>query len=428
MKKSRYTIFVETTTGAVYYNSFSNSYILLNERLHDYFNSNNDIELIKNNEPDLFFLLQKNNFIVDDDCDEKRLADYERVSCKLDSRLYHIVINTTLDCNLDCWYCYENKGKQTNLTDQTLNNITNNIRQHYNQHRYKDLKLSFFGGEPLFNFRAVKNIVDFSRDFCKTNEVTLHLDFTTNGTLLSDSIIEYIGSDKAYFQITLDGYKQKHDSVRFQKINKKGTYDTILLNINKIITQIPNAYVWIRINFDKETLININDLVEDIKLLDKNKCSIILRKIWQVDINSINKDIIINAINKLMDVGFFVDYFALPRVKPCFAERLHQVLVNYDSKIFKCSTIDDFCEKHTVGKFRSDASIEFDQNHIAKKMISDKQPICENCVIYPACYGPCSQNVNMSSPFCILDNLGLTMEELISYNFKLNVLKRRNND
>lgn len=45
-----------------------------------------------------------------------------------DDKMYNVVINTTLDCNLNCWYCYEYKNKRQPFTARSL-------RSHQKEHR-----------------------------------------------------------------------------------------------------------------------------------------------------------------------------------------------------------------------------------------------------------------------------------------------------
>lgn len=84
----------------------------------------------------------------------------------------------------------------------------------------------------------------------------------------------------------------------------------------------------IRINFDAHTLSYFNDILEDIKSLDRKRVKIILKKIWQVNEALIDKDILLDTIQKLFDQDFIVDYYTQGGV--CFAEMLNEVVVNYD--------------------------------------------------------------------------------------------------
>lgn len=57
---------------------------------------------------------------------------------------------------------------------------------------FKTLKISFFGGEPFLNFEGIRKILDFARTFCKTRDVVLLADFTTNATLIRKEHLEYL--------------------------------------------------------------------------------------------------------------------------------------------------------------------------------------------------------------------------------------------
>lgn len=58
-------------------------------------------------------------------------------------RLYNVVVNTTLDCNLSCWYCYENRIAGSKLSSGVIEAIKKNIYLHYETTKFKTLKLSF---------------------------------------------------------------------------------------------------------------------------------------------------------------------------------------------------------------------------------------------------------------------------------------------
>ena len=50
---------------------------------------------------------------------------------------------------------------------------------------------------------------------------------------------------------------------------------------------------------------------------------------------------------KLQTVGFGVDYYT--QGKLCFAERMNEAVINYDGKVFKCTTISDFNSEYSYG-------------------------------------------------------------------------------
>ncbi len=131
-----------------------------------------------------------NGFIVPDDFDELSFAEMSRHFEQYDRTLYHVIINPTLDCNLSCWYCYEKRKKGSKMKGDVIEGIKKMICHHYECMPFKCLKLSFFGGEPFVQYNVIRELIDFSKSFCDKKEIALLLDFTTNGTLITNSEIE----------------------------------------------------------------------------------------------------------------------------------------------------------------------------------------------------------------------------------------------
>lgn len=124
-----------------------------------------------------------------------------------------MVVNTTLDCNLDCWYCYENRVKGSRLTAEVIAQICRHIEARYDHSPYKLLKVSFFGGEPFMNWKGMREIIAFAHTFCESKEIELILDFTTNATLITEAMVDYLSQFTCYFQITLDGAEATHNEI-----------------------------------------------------------------------------------------------------------------------------------------------------------------------------------------------------------------------
>lgn len=429
MKKNYYTTYVAVNENSyMYYNSFENCYLLLNSNKHKIYQNNSPTE-IESQDPKFYNELIENKFIIEDFVDEYKIVEFKKISKKLDSNLYHVVINTTLDCNLNCWYCYEKKETNTQLSNEVIAAIKKNIEYKYKEQPFKTLKVSFFGGEPLANFPAIEEILIYSKEFSLLNNICLIADFTTNSTLLTNEQINFLKDFNCYFQITLDGYENKHNKVRFLKNTKEGTYRTIIENLYKIQSEIENSWIWVRVNYDNKTLDDFSKILKDISGLDRNKTYMIIRKIWQVEPTMINKTPVLNALQMAIDEGFFIDNFAMPRTSLCFAERLNQVLFNYDGKVFKCSTLDHFGDDNAEGTMDLETGeVNWNISKIANKIIQETPQKCIECKIYPACLGPCGQTLQQGKGFkCIIDSVGLTMEQFVMYNFKLKVLRLKLN-
>lgn len=424
MKKNYYQTYVEINKDSfLYFNSLNDKFLLLNNEFHHLFQLSSLSEIEKN-KPKLYKALADSLFIVDDDFDELVVTNYKKLKKRMDTMLYHIVVNTTLDCNLNCWYCYESKVKGSALSEKVIEAIKKNIVYTYNKTPFLTLKISFFGGEPFMNFHGIQEILTFSKDFCNAKKVRLIADFTTNATLITKSHIDFLKDFLCYFQITLDGDKKLHNRVKKFKDSKIGAYQLTMQNIYKLSTMIPQCLMWVRVNFDARTLQKFDDILDDISDLDRKRCFLILRKVWQFPSNKIDPNLLMSVLQKIIDNKFYVDYYALPRTELCFAERMNQVLFNYDGKVFKCSTLTSFEDKNSMGYLDLESGkVNWDIKKIAPLMQQKELEKCVKCKIYPSCLGPCNKNMLRSKYFvCIVDEMNLTIDEFLMYNFKLNLL------
>jgi uncharacterized protein len=96
-------------------------------------------------------------------------------------------------CNANCTYCHRDITNDVSLSDQFLQNISNN-----NQLR----KIKFFGGEPLIKFPFIKKFVEIANEKID-DKITPFYSITTNGTLLY--ISGMMGSRAYVISMNLDG-------------------------------------------------------------------------------------------------------------------------------------------------------------------------------------------------------------------------------
>ncbi len=124
------------------------------------------------------------------------------------------------------------------------------------------------------------------------------------------------------FQITLDGSEERHNKIRREKGNK--SFEIITNNINKIITRNVNSTVILRINYDKKTLLDIEDIVYKFKGLKNNKRFIFdFQRVWQVFIGSEENELLKKKILRFQSLGFNV---RTPKYRPsrfysCYADK-----------------------------------------------------------------------------------------------------------
>lgn len=425
MKKSIYQFYTEISEGLfLHYCSITNSFLLLKEGYHRLY-ENTDADKLKFCDEAFYRELIKKRFIIRNSTDELKYVLDRKKEFIFNENLYNVVVNTTLDCNLNCWYCYKNRVKGSKLQPSVIDAIKKNIKLKYKERPFKILKLSFFGGEPFLYFEGIKNLLDFAKDFCKNNNVELIADFTTNATLITFEHVEYLKHFRCHFQITLDGGHVSHNLVKRNK--SIDTYAKTLESLSLINDNIRERFIAVRINFDNNTLLEIDEIIKDINFLDRIKSYVILKKVWQLSTDRINKDALLGAIQNLIDNKFLVDYYIMPKGCVCFAERENEVLFNYDGEVFKCTTISSFTNENTLGKLDfSTGHVEWNTDKIYD-WFRDMQPeYCKKCKWFPACLGICNNQImaNKGHKICTFDSFNLTEKEYLMYLFKYNILQK----
>ena len=172
-----------------------------------------------------------------------------------------LMLIPTYSCNMACTYCFQHgiDGKPTLITKEIVDGFFDYARREFSDAKIKPF-ITLFGGEPLINSKAQREIITYIIDKCiaegyELSAVSNGYDFAEYADLLKKAKIKEI-------QFTLDGTQQIHDRRRMTA-NQKGTFDRVLAGMEKAIAC--GMPVNLRTVTDKE---NIEDLVNLAELLD----------------------------------------------------------------------------------------------------------------------------------------------------------------
>lgn len=156
---------------------------------------------------------------------------------KCEDSIKALCLHVSHDCNLRCEYCFASKGDYKSgrkLMPREIALKAVDFLVANSGHR-RNIEIDFFGGEPLMNFETIKEAVAYGRDIEKETGKKFYFTITTNGTLLDKHKIKFINEQMDNVVISLDGRKEIHDAIRYDK-RGKGTYDRIVPLAQELIS------------------------------------------------------------------------------------------------------------------------------------------------------------------------------------------------
>ena len=120
------------------------------------------------------------------------------------------------NCNLTCTYCYGGEGTygsrtktmSTEVADQAVDML---MMRAPGRRRYA---ITFFGGEPLLNFPVIVHTVERCRELAKGADARFRYSITTNGTVMTDRIIDFLAEHRFSVMISYDGPHGRHRRFR----------------------------------------------------------------------------------------------------------------------------------------------------------------------------------------------------------------------
>jgi uncharacterized protein len=181
-------------------------------------------------------------------CNENELCNIEHpytdnLEFYLNERIEQITLQVTQNCNLRCDYCaysgrYSNrKHSVKKMSLYTACKAVDFLVKH--SRCTTRSVVGFYGGEPLLEIALIKNVISYIEDTYEGKEFNYVM--TTNGTLLSDDIVDYLVEKKFSLMISLDGPENIHNKNRCF-VNGIGSYQMIMKNLSRLKERYPEFY------------------------------------------------------------------------------------------------------------------------------------------------------------------------------------------
>lgn len=175
----------------------------------------------------------------------------EQLFCVQDPLPTHGIVSITNRCNLACPYCFH----QQSDCDMTLETMEMTIRYLLSNAARANRKasVSFFGGEPLLRFHdIIYPIVTKYGD-------AIEWSITTNGTLLTEQIIDFCKDFNIVILLSIDGCKNVQDIQRPLK-DGNSSFDKLKNIIPYLLLKMPDTIF--RSTITKFSLPHLKESVE----------------------------------------------------------------------------------------------------------------------------------------------------------------------
>jgi uncharacterized protein len=161
----------------------------------------------------LLATLRRGGFLVDHEFDELDMIR-ERYWHARGRTPMVITLTTTQDCNLGCYYCYEERSRDA-LAEGDVPAIVDWTRQRLVASGKDSLHVDWYGGEPLLNVDFIDAASAALQSLCEEIGVSYSASVISNGTCWPDDIAGFVRRHRLrQVQISFDGLKPNHDKRR----------------------------------------------------------------------------------------------------------------------------------------------------------------------------------------------------------------------
>lgn len=164
-----------------------------------------------------------------------------------------ITIKPTLSCNMHCKHCFNGmiEDREIISTKTTFKFLELVAKE------YKNIGLTFHGGEPtLAGIEYYRDIFSFQKYLSDVYKVNFSTNFTTNGVMLTDELIELLKNNNVLINISFDGphnhilrQKTEHVYSRLKEIQRCGAKLRVYcVETAFSYTSMFNTYEWFKKN------------------------------------------------------------------------------------------------------------------------------------------------------------------------------------
>lgn len=342
-------------------------------------------------------------FAVPQDHDDRKLAMEIRDVCKMLKDpvrgFKSFTILSTSDCNARCFYCYEKGRSRIHMSDETASETASYIIRNVPQGK---ASLHWFGGEPLYNKKAISRICSLLEEAGVEFKSTI----ISNGYLFDEETVEEAVKSWRLkkIQITLDGTETVYNRIKAFIYPGVNAFKRVIRNIHLLIDA--GVTVSIRLNIDRHNSEDIFVLAEQLgkEFGGKPNVSVYSHSLFEACVpgaavlhdETQRKELF----EKQQDLRARLQELGLARVKGlrhfikvnrCMADNDECAVILPDGHVGKCEHYSESEWFSHVSGMDVDGKILEDFKQLRPEMEA-----CEDCPLYPDCFrlAKCEESVH----------------------------------
>lgn len=357
-----------------------------------------------------------------DECSQLR-AHFKEMPLR--SQRFNYIATLTLDCNLNCPYCYEDHFRAKHYMSATTAALLVQHVVNVPLALGKDINIDFYGGEPLLALPTLRSIAAAVQQAAQQRGKCFTFSLVTNGTLLTPTTVrelQQLGLTGA--RVTLDGPPDVHNLQR-PFVSGTGSFDTIIENIsqtaNLIAIQLGGNYT--RDNFHTFPRLLDQLLAHGISpsKLQLVNFSPVVPKAGESGLGDFSMGCACTNEPWLLEASLYLRHEILargfntqrPRFNACAVEIEHDLVINYDGNVYKCPAFMGWPDMR-IGSLLEGVN-DYRQSHFIGQWDCDD---CRDCPYLPHCFGGCRylqrlRTDSIEGVDCRKDVLDATLEQML---------------
>lgn len=330
-----------------FYDANTNDIVQINESEYRSFER---IESKNMTQDDILVLnrYQQLGFCKDSYVKEIRHPNTDTITDFFTNKIAYLYLQITQHCNLRCDYCpYSGKYNNRKHSNKTMSLDVAFRAVDFLLYNCQDTQqpcIGFYGGEPLLEFEMISRIIQYIEEKHPDKDVTYTI--TTNGTLLSKSIIDFLVKYNFNLTVSLDGPRE------IQNINRRfvggqGSFNKIIENLKMIRDVYPRYYAKMSFNSVTAPQYDYKEIVDffDNDVLVKNNNVM----------NSLISDIYIDELPKYSDKYYEIESFEKFKAILWALGKLPTDAVSKIHRRWKSKAMDRYRTIKTIGKLTEQA-------------------------------------------------------------------------